>query len=145
MAEGEVDEDGKAADQRHHTTSKSLSSLLRSSNSKYEHKQHFCMNCLQGLPIEISRDKHFECCKDNETERIEMSEEGSFMKFHSGQYQFKTQFVMYEYFEAIQATNLNSEESYAKGMGKAYTKEINTFPLVFAFIASLLMERLRIH
>ena len=58
------------------------------------------MNCLQGLPTEISRDKHFEYCKDNETVRIEMPEKGSFVKFHDGQYQLKTPFVMYPDFEA---------------------------------------------
>ena len=46
------------------------------------------MNCLQGFPTEISRDKRFEYCKDNETVRIEMPKEDSFVKFHDGQYQF---------------------------------------------------------
>ena len=50
---------------------KGLSRLLRSSNSKHKCKQHFCMNCLQGFPTEISRDKHFKYCKDKETLKIE--------------------------------------------------------------------------
>ena len=71
------------------------------------------MNCLQGLDNEY--------CKDNETVRIEMPEEGSLVKFHDGQYHFKVSFVMYADFEAnlepIQAANPGPEES--------YTKEIN--------------------
>ena len=35
-------------DKWHYTAVKSLSRLLRSSNSKHKAKQHFCMNCLQG-------------------------------------------------------------------------------------------------
>ena len=31
---------------RHYTSIKRLTRLLRSSNSRHEHKQHFCMNCL---------------------------------------------------------------------------------------------------
>ena len=42
----------------HYTTIKSLSILLRSSNTKNKRKQHFCMNCLQGFTQELSRDQH---------------------------------------------------------------------------------------
>ena len=52
-------------EKRHYMAIKSLSRLLGSSNSKHEHKQHFCLNCLQGFHSEESRDKHFEYCKDN--------------------------------------------------------------------------------
>ena len=41
-------------------TAKSLSRLLRDTNSKHGHKQHFCLNCLQGFHSEESRDNHFE-------------------------------------------------------------------------------------
>ena len=58
IAEGEVDEDGKAVDRTHCMAMKNISRLLASSNSKKEHKQHFCMNCLQGFLTEINRDKH---------------------------------------------------------------------------------------
>ena len=80
------------------------------------------MNCLQGFSTEISRDKHFEYCEDNETIRIEMPEEGSLVKFHEGQDQSETPFVMYADFEAnlepIQATDPNPEELYTKEINK---------------------------
>ena len=40
----------------HYTAIKSLSRLLKSSNTKHKCKQHFCMNCLQGFMQESSRD-----------------------------------------------------------------------------------------
>ena len=40
-----VSEDGI----NHYTSVKSLSRLLKSSNTKHKCKQHFCMNCLQGF------------------------------------------------------------------------------------------------
>ena len=58
-------------------------------------------NCLQGFPTEISRDKHFKYCKENETVRIKMPKEGSLVKFQDGQNQFKVPFTMYADFEAI--------------------------------------------
>ena len=88
-------------EKRHYMAIKSLSRLLGSSNSKHEHKQHFCLNCLQGFHSEESRDKHFEYCKDIEAVRIEMPKEGSFVEFHDGQKQIKVPFVMYADFEAI--------------------------------------------
>ena len=72
-------------EKRHYTAIKSLSRLLGNSNSKHGHKQHFCLNCLQGFHSEESRDNHFEYCKDNEAVRIEIPAKGSFMEFHDGQ------------------------------------------------------------
>ena len=72
IAEGEVDEDSNAVDRRHYSAIKSLSRLLRNNNTKHKYKKHFCMNCLQGFPTEISRDKHFGYRKDNETVRTKM-------------------------------------------------------------------------
>ena len=112
-------------EKRHHTAIKSLSRLLGDSNSKHGHKQHFCLNCLQGFHSEESKDNHFEYCKDNEAVRIEMPKEGSFVEFHDGQNQFKVPFVMYADFEAIlkptnMATNVNPE-------GPLYLRNQSTF------------------
>ena len=86
---------------RHYTAIKSLSRLLGSRNSKHAHKQYFCLNCLQDFYSEISRDKHYNYCKDNEAVRIEMPKLGSFVEFHNGQNQFKVPFMMHADFEAI--------------------------------------------
>ena len=74
-------------EKRHYTAIKSRSRLLGSSNSKDGHQQHFCINCIQGFHSEESRDKHFECCIDNEAVRIEMLKEGSSVEFHDAQNQ----------------------------------------------------------
>ena len=42
----------------HYTAIKSLSRLLRSSDTKHKSKQYFCTNCLQGFLLEASRDEH---------------------------------------------------------------------------------------
>ena len=105
-------------EKRHYTAIKDLSRLLGDSNSKHGHKQHFCLNYLQGFHSE-SRGKHFEYCTYNEVVRIEMPKEGSFMESHSGQYQFKVPCM--QTFEAIlrliNTSSLNSDAP--------YTKEIN--------------------
>ena len=106
---------------RHYTAIKSLSRLLRSRNSKHAHKQYFCLNCLQGFHPEISRDKHYKYCKNNEAVRIEMPKLGSFVEFHDGQNQFKVQFTMYTDFEAI----LRPVHGPSPNPNESYTKKVN--------------------
>ena len=86
---------------RHYTSIKSLSRLLRSSNTKHKCKQYFCTNCLQSFTLESSRDEHQVYCEDNETVRVEMLVKGLTVEFYDGQNQFKVPFIMYAGFEAI--------------------------------------------
>ena len=73
----------------HYTAIKSLSRLLSSKSSNTKHKQHFCMNCLQGFTQESSRDQHQVYCEGNESVRVEMPKQGSTVEFKDGQNQFK--------------------------------------------------------
>ena len=100
---------------------KSLSRLLGSRNSKHAHKQYFCLNCLQGFQSELSRDKHYEYCKDNEAVKIEMPKLGLFIEFHDGQNQFKVPFTMYADFEVI----LRQVHGPSPNPNEPYTKKVN--------------------
>ena len=85
----------------HYTAIKSLSRLLRSSNTKHKCKQYFCTNCLQGFSLEASRDEHQVYCENNETVIVEMPRKGSKIEFCDGQNQFKVPFIVYADFELI--------------------------------------------
>ena len=85
----------------HYTAIKSLSRLLSSKNSSTKCKQHFCINCLQGITQESSRDQHQVYCENNESVRVEMPKQGSTVEFKDGQNQFKVPFIMYADFESI--------------------------------------------
>ena len=92
-----VSEDGI----NHYTVIKSLSRLLKSSNTKHKCKQHFCMTCLQGFTQESSRDKHQVYCEANESVRVKMPKQRSTVEFKDGQNQFRVPFIMYADFESI--------------------------------------------
>ena len=109
-------------EKKHYVTIKNLSQLLRSSNSKHHHQQHFCLNCLQGFHSIESRNKHFEYQIDYKAVRIDMPEPNSFMRFHSGQYQFKVAFITDTDFEAILQ---NLEDETELDPEAPYTREIN--------------------
>ena len=106
---------------RHYMAIKSLSRLFGGRNTRHTHKQYFCLNCLQGFYSELSRDKHYEYCKDNKAVKIEMPKLGSFIEFHNGQNQFKVPFTMYADFEVI----LRPVHGPSPGPNKPYTKKVN--------------------
>ena len=118
---------------RHYTAIKSLSRLLSSKNSNTKHKQHFCMNCLQGFMQESGRDQHQVYCENKESVRVEMPKKGSTIEFKDGQNQFKVPFIMYADFESIlkpmgpQGLGLLHDpiESSNPNPNRSYTNEVN--------------------
>ena len=113
-----VSEDGI----NHYTAIKSLSRLLKSSDTKHKCKQHFCMNCLQGFTQESSRDQHQVYCDNNESVRVEMPKQDSTVEFKDGQNQFKVPFIMYADFELI----LEPMDPVEPGSpNQPYTNEVN--------------------
>ena len=112
-----ISEDGV----NHYTAIKSLSRLLKSSNTKHKCKQHFCMNCLQGFMQELSRDQNQAYCENNEFVRVEMLKQGSTLEFKIGQNQFDVPFIMYADFELI----LDPIESPNPNPNQPYTNEVN--------------------
>ena len=115
-----VSEDGI----RHYTAIKSLSRLVSSKNSNTKHKQHFCMNCLQGFTQESSRDQHQVYCEDNESVRVEMPKQGSTVEFKEGQNQFKVPFIMYADFGSI-LEPMGPVELGSLNPNPPYTNEVN--------------------
>ena len=108
----------------HYTAIKSLSRLLKSSNTKHKCKQHFCMNCLQGFTQESGRDQHQVYCEDNESVRVEMPKQGSTIEFKDGQNQFKVPFIMYADFESILEL-MGPVEPGSPNSNQPYTNEVN--------------------
>ena len=105
-----------------YTVIKSLSRLLKSSNTKHKCKQHFCMTCLQGFMQESSRDQHQIYCEDNESVRAEMPKQGSTTEFKDGQNQFRVPFIMYADFESI-LEPMDTVEP--ESPSQPYTNEVN--------------------
>ena len=107
----------------HYTAIKNLSRLLSKENGKQKGSQHFCRNCLNGFHSADSCDNHYEFCKDSESVKIVMPEEGSKLSFIEGQNQFKAPFMMYADFESV----LRPIEHDVKedNDSKSYTEKIN--------------------
>ena len=72
------------------------------SKTKYEHKKHFCMHCLQCFTSEQVLSNHKDVCISiNGKQAIEMPKEGSILKYENYHKQLDVPFVIYADFEAI--------------------------------------------
>ena len=108
----------------HYTAIKSLSRLLCSKNSNTKHKQHFCINCLQGFMQESSRDQHQVYCENNESVRVEMLKQGSTVEFKDEQNQFRVPYIMYTDFDLILEL-MDPVEQVSPNPSQPYTNEVN--------------------
>ena len=78
---------------KHYVTIKSLKRLLSRQSSKHKESRHFCINCLQGLAEQKSKDEHYVYCRSNEAVRTEMPNKKTIVEYSDGQYQFKVPFI----------------------------------------------------
>ena len=74
---------------KHYFAIKSLKRFLFRQNSKHKESQHFCVNCLQELAEQKSRDEQYVYCRSNEAVKIEMPNKKPIVEYSDDQYQFK--------------------------------------------------------
>ena len=88
-------------EKRHYTAIKSISRLLKSLNATHEGAYQFCMKCLNGFRKASARGKYYDYYSSNGHVKVNMpTENGKWLKFHYGQYQFKVPFMLYADFES---------------------------------------------
>ena len=91
--------------------------------SKYEHKKHFCMNCLQCFSREDILTEHINnCISINGKQAIKMPEKGEKVYLKNHHKQLSIPFVIYADFEAItekvDSCLPNNEKSYTEAYQK---------------------------
>ena len=107
--------DGK---KEHFCLIKDMSGLLSSQTNNHQHKNHFCLRCLNPFATEKSLKKHMEYCETNEAVKIEMPEEDSFIEFQNFNRSMRVPFIVYADFESLmkplESFELNPEKSCTK-------------------------------
>ena len=103
-------------EKKHYCLINSMSRLLSSQISKNKNKKFFCLRCLNPFSTQELVYKHEEYCRDNETVRVKMPKEGSFLSFAHHSRKMRHPFVIYADFESIikpiDTTQPNDKESY---------------------------------
>ena len=102
----------------HYCLIKDMSRLFSSETNQHQHKNHFCLRCLNPFATEKSLKKHMEYCETNEAVKMEMPEEDSFIEFENFNRSMRVPFIVYADFESlikpIETFELNPEKSYTK-------------------------------
>ena len=121
------DEEG---DNSHYCLVKNLSALLSSQVNNHGHKLYFCLNCLNGFDEPEKLDKHKEYCDEEESVKINMPPEGTYLKFKNYLYSEKAPFAIYADFESL----LKPLETCEPDPNKSYTHKYNKHePLSFVY------------
>ena len=84
---------------KHYSAIRSLSRLLSSSNSKHNHKEFYCTNCLNGFNTEVALQKHEIYCVNGAVRMV--ASKDKVMRYTDGSKQFRVPFIIYADFESI--------------------------------------------
>ena len=121
------DEDGGNS---HYCLVKNLSALLSSQVNKHKSKLYFCLNCLNGFDEMEKLEKHKEYCDEEESIKINMPKENTFIKFKNYLHGEKAPFAIYADFESL----LKPIETCQPDPDKSYTLKYQKHePLSFVY------------
>ena len=105
-------------DKQHYCLIKSMSRLLSMQTSKHKEKCFICRRCYNPFNSEGSLAKHTDYCSSHKAVKIEMSQEGSVLKFENFVRSMRVPFVVYADFESftqqLDTSQPNPECSYTK-------------------------------
>ena len=120
----------KDGDNTHYCLVKNLSALLSSQVNNHDHKLYFCLNCLNGFDDPEKLEKHKEYCNEEESVKINMPPEGTYLKFKNYLYSEKAPFAIYADFESL----LKPLETCEPDPNKSYTHKYQKHePLSFVY------------
>ena len=96
------------------------------SQTKHQHRQHFCRYCLQSFTSEEILQKHKkDCLVINGKQAIKMPKKGSFVEFTNFHRQLQVPFVIYADFEAITKKISSCQPNINKSFTEKYQKHID--------------------
>ena len=108
----------KDGDNSHYCLVKNLSALLTFQINKHKSSLYFCLNCLNGYDKPEKLENHKEYCSENESVKINMPPEGTYLRFKNFLNSEKAPFAIYADFESlikpIDNCNPDPNKSYTK-------------------------------
>ena len=123
-------ENGEIEEKTHYVLVKNKSALIASQINNHEHKRHLCLNCFNSFNSPETLEKHTEYCYDNESVKILMPQQGTFLRFKNFLHSEKAPFAIYADFESLikPMDNCNPDPN------KSYTKKYQKHkPISFSY------------
>ena len=112
-------ENGEIEEKTHYVLVKNESALIASQINNHDHKRHLCLNCFYSFKTKVALDNHKEYCYDNESVKITMPQQGTYLRFKNFLYSEKAPFVVYADFESL----IKPMDNCSPDPNKSYTKK----------------------
>ena len=135
----------KDGENSHYCLVKNLSALLTSQINKHKSSLYFCLNCLNGYDKPEKLENHKECCSENESVKINMPPEGTYLRFKNFVHSEKAPFAIYADFESLIKPIDNCDPDPNKSYTKKYQKHepVSFTYYIKSFNESVYESRLR--
>ena len=112
----------KDGEKSHYCLVKNISALLSSQINNNGHKRFFCLNCFNSFKDEDKLKEHKEYCYENESVKILMPQQGTFLRFKNFLHSEKAPFAIYADFESLIKPMDNCDPDPNKSYTKKYQK-----------------------
>ena len=123
----------KDGEKSHYCLVKNISALLSSQINNNDHKRHFCLNCFNSFKYEDKLEEHKDYCYENESVKILMPQQGTYLRFKNFLHSEKAPFVVYADFESL----IKPMDNCSPDPNKSYTKKYQKHkPISFSYYIS---------
>ena len=124
------EENGEIKEKTHYVLVKNKSALIASQINNHKGRREFCLNCFNSFNSPKALEAHKEYCYENESVKLNMPPEGTFLSFNKFHHSKKTPFVIYGDFESL----IKHLHNYNPDPNKSYTKKIQKHePISFSY------------
>ena len=123
-------ENGKIEEKTHYTLVKNMSALIASQKNNHKGSREICLNCFNSFNSTETLKKHKEYCYENESVKILMPQQGTYLRFKNFLHSEKAPFAIYADFESLikPMDNCNPDPN------KSYTKKYQKHePISFSY------------
>ena len=115
-------ENGKIEEKTHYTLVKNMSALIASQKNNHKGSREICLNCFNSFNSPETLKKHKEYCYENESVKINMPQQGTFLRFKNFLHSEKAPFAIYADFESLIKPMDNCDPDPNKSYTKKYQK-----------------------
>ena len=123
----------KDGEKSHYCLVKNISALLSSQINSNDHKRYFCLNCFNSFKDEDKLKEHKDYCYENESVKILMPQQGTYLRFKNFLHSEKAPFVVYADFESL----IKPMDNCSPDPNKSYTKKYQKHkPISFSYYIS---------
>ena len=122
LKEAEKGENGEIKEKTHYTLVKNKSALIASQKNNHKGKRHLCLNCFNSFNTSESLNKHKEYCYENNSVKITMPPQNTYLRFKNFHHSEKAPFAVYADFESLIKPLDNCDPDPNKSYTKKYQK-----------------------